>query len=85
MTRAAFQDFGAAMRDNVLRFWAVEHVFGMVLAIALAHIGRSRVHKTGDDGRRHKLSLIFFTLALILILGSIPWPTLPHGRPLLRW
>ena len=85
LTRAAFQDFGAAMRDNVLRFWAVEHVFGMVLAIALAHVGRSRVHKTGDDGRRHKLSLIFFTLALILILGSIPWPTLPHGRPLLRW
>jgi len=85
LTRAAFQDFGGAMRDTVLRFWAVEHVAGMIVGIALAHIGRSRVHKTGNDGRRHKLAAIFFTLALVAILASIPWPTLPHGRPLLRW
>jgi hypothetical protein len=57
----------------------------MVLAVALAHIGRSRVHKTGDDTRRHRLVAIFFTLALIAILASIPWPTLAHGRPLIRW
>jgi hypothetical protein len=85
LTWAAFSDFGAAMKDNVLRFWAVEHIFGMVLAVALAHIGRSRVHKTGDDTRRHRLVAIFFTLALIAILASIPWPTLAHGRPLIRW
>lgn len=85
ITRGAFQDFGGAMRDSVLRFWAVEHAFGMIVGIALAHIGRSRVHKTGNDGRRHKLAVIFFTLALLVILASIPWPTLPHGRPMLRW
>jgi hypothetical protein len=85
ITWAAFQDFGGAMRDSVARFWAVEHAFGMIAAIALAHIGRSRVHKTGNDGKRHKLAAIFFTLALILILASIPWPGLKHGRPLLTW
>ena len=85
ITRAAFQDFGGAMRDSIARFWAVEHVAGMVVAIALAHIGRSRVHKTGHDGKRHKLAAIFFTLALLIILASIPWPNLPQGRPLLRW
>ena len=73
------------MQDRIARFWAVEHVFGMIVGIALAHIGRSRVHKTGDDVRRHKLAAIFFTLALLAILASIPWPTLPYGRPLLRW
>lgn len=85
ITWAAFQDFGGAMRDSLARFWAVEHAFGMIVAIALAHIGRSRVHKTGNDGKRHKLAAIFFTLALIVILASIPWPGLKHGRPLLPW
>ena len=85
ITWGAFQDFGAAMRDSVARFWAVEHAFGMLAAITLAHIGRARVHKTGNDGRRHKLAAIFFTLALVLILASIPWPPLKHGRPLLPW
>jgi hypothetical protein len=85
LTWAAFRDFGGAMRDNVLRFWAVEHIFGMLIALALAHVGRARLRKTGDDGRRHRLVAIFFTLALLAILASIPWPTLPHGRPLIRW
>ena len=85
ITHAAFQDFGAAMQDSIARFWAVEHVVGMVIGIALAHIGRSRVHKTGNDVRRHRLAATFFTLALVVILASIPWPNLPHGRPLLRW
>jgi hypothetical protein len=85
LTRGAFQDFGGAMRDSVLRFWAVEHVFGMIIGIALAHIGRSRIHKTGNDVRRHRLAAIFYTLALLAILASIPWPGLAHGRPLLRW
>ena len=85
ITRKAFADFGGAMHDSILRFWAVEHAFGMIVALALAHIGRSRVHKNGNDTQRHKLAAIFFTLALLIILVSIPWPNLPHGRPLLRW
>ena len=85
ITWAAFQDFGGAMKDPVARFWAVEHAFGMIVAITLAHIGRSRVHKTGDDGKRHKLAAIFFSLAILIILVSIPWPGLRHGRPLLPW
>src|SRR5688500_12115824 len=39
ITRAAMQDFGGAMRSSGLRFWAAEHVFGMVVALALAHVG----------------------------------------------
>jgi hypothetical protein len=85
ITWAAFHDMGGAMKDSIARFWVVEHAFGMIVAIALAHIGRARVHKTGYDGRRHKLAAIFFTLALLVILASIPWPSLAHGRPLLRW
>jgi hypothetical protein len=84
ITRAAMQDFGAAMGNSMLRFWAVEHILGMVIAVALAHVGRMRVRKTTDPVRRHKLAAIFFGLALIAILATIPWPGMPAGRPLFR-
>jgi len=84
ITRAAIQDFGAAMGNSMLRFWAVEHILGMVIAVALAHVGRVRVRKTTDPVRRHKLAAIFFGLALIAILATIPWPGMPAGRPLFR-
>jgi hypothetical protein len=84
-TRQAMQDFGLAMRTTGLRFWAVEHVLGMVIALALAHIGRGRIRKAADDRKRHRAALVFYTLALLAILVSIPWPGMPTGRPLLRW
>jgi hypothetical protein len=84
ITRAAMQDFGAAMGNSMLRFWAVEHILGMVIAVALAHVGRVRVRKTTDPLRRHKLAAIFFGLALIAIFATIPWPGMPAGRPLFR-
>ena len=84
VTREAFRDIGAAMKSNALRFWAVEHIFGMIIALALAHIGRARIRKS-DPSRRHKVALIFFGLALFVMLASIPWPGTPYGRALLRW
>jgi hypothetical protein len=85
ITSAAFHDFGSVMGNAGLRFWTVEHVVGMVVAIVLAHIGRARIHKTGSDERRQKLAAIFFTLSILVLAASIPWPGMPYGRPLLRW
>src|SRR5688500_10507430 len=39
------EDFGAAMRDPVARFWAVEHITLMIVAVAVAHIGRVLARK----------------------------------------
>ena len=83
-THLAFGAFGAAMKDPSLRFWAVEHPVGMLIGLALAHIGRVRTRKT-DSLSRHRVAAIFFGLALAVILASIPWPGTPNGRPLLRW
>jgi len=83
-THEAFRDVGVAMKSSGLRFWAVEHGFGMLVGLALAHVGRVRIRKA-DASRRHKLAAIFFGLALVAILASIPWPGMPNGRPLLRW
>jgi hypothetical protein len=82
-TSEAFRDFGGAMK-TALRYWAVEHPFGMLIGVALAHVGRVRVRKA-DMSRRHRVAAIFFGLALLVILGSIPWPGMANGRPWLRW
>jgi len=84
-TKIAFQDFGGAMADSSLRFWAVEHLIGMIIGIALAHVGRVKIRKAGNDARRHRLAMIYFGLALVAICASIPWPGLPVGRPLFRF
>jgi hypothetical protein len=83
-TRQAFGSFGAAMKDPTQRFWAVEHIAGMLIGLALVHVGRGRTRKT-DSLRRHKVAAIFFGLALAAILASVPGPGMPAGRPLLRW
>lgn len=81
---AAFEDFGGAMRSAAVRFWAVEHLLGMVIGIALAHVGRARGRKAAA-AKKHRTTAIFYTAALIVILASIPWPGTPAGRVLFRW
>lgn len=83
-TTEAFADLGAAMRNAPLRFFVVEHVFGMVVATALAHVGKVRLTRIPDSAGRHKAALVFFGLALVIIALSIPWPGMPAGRPLFR-
>jgi hypothetical protein len=82
--RDAWADMAATMRNAPLRFFAVEHVTGMVIGIVLAHVGKSKIGKAVDAAQKHKLALIFFSLAMVVILLSIPWPGMPGGRPLLR-
>src|SRR5688572_9485271 len=84
-TRQAMQDFALAMRTSGLRFWAVEHVAGMLIALTLAHIGRARVRKAPTDRQRHRTAMVFYGLALLAMLASIPWPGTPHRRPFIRW
>lgn len=85
ITQAALSDFGGWMKVSAMRFWAVEHTFGMVLAVALAHIGWARAKRTGDGPKKHRIVAIFFCLALFALLASIPWPGTPNARPLFRW
>lgn len=81
-TQLAMNDFGGAMGTSELRFWAVEHPFGAIVGLALIHVGRVRVKKTPVGARRHRTAAIWFGLAMVAILASIPWPGTPHARPL---
>lgn len=85
ITQQALSDFGGAMGVSALRFWGVEHVFGMVVGTFLAHRARARVRAIPDAVRKHRVAAIFFALAMVAILASIPWPGTPNARPLFRW
>lgn len=73
ITGAAFDDFGGAMKNPEMRFWAIEHITIMLLAIILAQIGRTRSKKASDPARKFKLQAIFFGISFILMLLGIPW------------
>ena len=83
-TMSAWSNMAEAMGNSVTRFFAVEHLFGMLVATALAHVGRVKIRKATDPARRSRLTLIFYGLALVIMLLSIPWPMMPAGRPLFR-
>jgi hypothetical protein len=84
ITRLGLRNFAAAMQINVARFFTVEHVVGMVAAIALVHVARVKIRKAADADRKHRLAMVLFGIALVLIIVSIPWPGMPVARPLLR-
>jgi hypothetical protein len=84
ITTAAFQAPGGIMHNSVLRFWAVEHPFAMIVALALAHVGRARARRATEAWRRHRAAAIFFGLALAALLVGMPWPFTPVARPLWR-
>lgn len=65
---------GELMSNVATRFFAVEHISGMILAAVLITIGHSKSKKANSPEEKNKKIALFYTLALILILVSIPWP-----------
>ena len=73
LTRTAFANFGVAMKDTTLRFYAVEHILMMIIAVVLVHVGRAKSKKAIVSWKKHRSSAIFYGIALIVILAAIPW------------
>jgi hypothetical protein len=66
-------NFSGMMSDATMRFFSVEHVPFMIVAIVLAHIGSSRARRAPDAQAKFRLMAIFFTLAVLIIIVAIPW------------
>jgi hypothetical protein len=73
ITKAAFNDFGAAMKNADLRFYAVEHISLMLIALVLIHIGRVKSKKSVAPWKKHRVATLFYGFALLLIIAAIPW------------
>jgi hypothetical protein len=81
VTKSAFQNFGGAMKDSALRFYAVEHILLMLAAIVLLHIGGAKVKKALKDRKKFRMLFIYSSIAFVLIMVSIPWPFMANARP----
>jgi uncharacterized membrane protein len=66
--------FKEIMQDSEMRFWAVEHITGMIIAIVIITISRSFAKKDMEGIKKHKKLGLFYIIALLIILLSIPWP-----------
>jgi hypothetical protein len=70
-------NFTGMMSDPAMRFFSIEHVPFMIVAVVLAHIGSARARRAADAAAKFRLLAIFFTLSALAIVLMIPW-----GRPL---
>ena len=83
-TTAIFGNFGAAMRDPVARYWAVEHITLMLFAVVIAHVGRVLARNAKSPAAKRKRLLVCFVLSTIAMIAATPWPGMASGRPLFR-
>lgn len=65
---------GAVMSDSVARFWAVEHLAGMLIGIILITIGRGVGKKDIPDRVKHRNTFWFYLIAFAIIFATVPWP-----------
>jgi hypothetical protein len=82
---AAWSDIGAAMKDPVLRFFGVEHIFAMLVAMVTVEVMGARAKRCQSAADTHRLIFIAQCVWLVLVLAAIPWPALDVGRPLFRF
>jgi heme A synthase len=59
------------MKDATIRYWTVEHIFAMLIAVVLITIARSTSKRMTDDHAKHKRLFIFNLIALVVIIVTI--------------
>jgi len=62
------------MKMKPLRFFGLEHLLLMLIAIIIVTIGRRKAENAALASNKHKTIVVWFTIGLILILAGIPWP-----------
>ncbi len=59
------------MGDALYRYWKVEHISMMLVAVVLITIGNAKSKKKLTDVAKHKTIAIFFGIALLLVVVAI--------------
>lgn len=78
-------NFKAAVHDRVIRFFGMEHITMMLIAIILVTIGSAKAKRKTTDAEKFKTMAIWCSIGLLIILSSIPWSFSPlTSRPLFR-
>jgi hypothetical protein len=68
----AMENMGAAMKDAASRLVLIEHPLVMLIGIVLITIGYSKSKRKTDQAKYSKTILVYYGIALVLILSRIP-------------
>ena len=74
----AFSNMGEAMGNRGIRLAVIEHPFIAIAALALAHVGSVKIRKLKDSREKFKAMLLYYGLALLLLVARMPTWKLPH-------
>jgi len=80
-----FNDVSTGLHLREVRFFSIEHSLMMLISITLITIGAVKVKHKNKDSQKHKTIVIWFSIALLIILLNIPWEFSPLvNRPSFR-
>jgi hypothetical protein len=78
-------NFKESMHERGIRFFGMEHITMMLIAITFITIGSAKAKRKTTDRDKFKTMAVWFTISLLMILSSIPWSFSPLiSRPLFR-
>lgn len=60
--------------NSALRFYGLEHLLGMIIAITIITLGRKRAESLKNTRDKHRRIMFSYLIGLLIILFSIPWP-----------
>lgn len=85
MIKYFWKNFTEARGNRENFFFALIHIVLMLSAIVFITIGSAAAKRKTVDREKFRTMLIWFSLALIIVLVAIPWPFSPLAqRPFLR-
>ncbi|MBY0425307.1 MAG: hypothetical protein K2Q22_06700 [Cytophagales bacterium] len=79
-------NFSVAVKQRDIRFFGMEHSIMMIFAIVALTIGSAASKRKELDVDKFRTMAIWFSVGLLIILVSIPWPfsSFTAQRPLWR-
>ncbi|MDD5051267.1 MAG: hypothetical protein PHO27_00885 [Sulfuricurvum sp.] len=78
--------FKEAVHIREIRFFGLEHSITMLLAIFVITLGSMIAKRQKADNSKFRTIVVWYTIALLLILAAIPWEFSPIiSRPFFRF
>lgn len=70
-TRPLFSGGGIDMKDAWQRYFAMEHILMMIIAVVLIQLGRTFSKRRTDDTQKHRTLAIYTIIGTLIILASL--------------
>ena len=78
-------NFKTAVHERQIRFFGMEHITMMVIAVAVITIGSIKAGRKTADQEKFKTLAVWLSIAFVMIFLSVPWAFSPlTSRPYFR-